>query len=82
MIPVTKSDAAESGSQKEAFPLTEILEKLNIACEDDRHGFTDSRKSDRIDRLLRIPGSESYTTASLQKYIRRIRSLQCGERTA
>lgn len=53
MIPVTKSDAAESGSQKEAFPLTEILEKVNIACEDDRHGFTDSRKSDRIDRLLR-----------------------------
>ncbi|MBX7041655.1 MAG: M28 family peptidase [Ignavibacteria bacterium] len=53
MIPLNKTDAAESGKPKETFPLTEILEKINIPCEDDRHGFTDSRKSDRIDKLLR-----------------------------
>ncbi len=33
--------------------LTEILTKVNIKCEDDRHGFKDSKKTDTVDRLLR-----------------------------
>lgn len=33
--------------------LADILEKVNIKCEDDRKGFKDEKKSERIDKLLK-----------------------------
>lgn len=47
--------------------LLEILDHINIKCEDDRKGFKDSRKCDRIDRLMKKGGYHRIHDGNLTK---------------